>query len=333
MVKKQFKAVLVANGDIPIPEWFKENLAKEGIDLSIGISWNKEDLARNAGDADLVWDNAGSYLLRGENLEVLKSCRAIVRTGSGVDNVDVEAATRLGIIVANTPEAVTEPVSDHAIGLLFSVVRQIPPQDSLVKKGQWNAKIAFPGRHYRSATLGLVGFGRIAQMVTRKLMGFEMKILAYDPYVSPKIMQELGVQSVELEELLKQSDFISLHCPFTRETHHLIGEEELRMMRPEAILINTSRGSVVDERALYRALKEGWIAGAGLDVLEKEPPDPKNPILQLDNVVITPHMASYSDLYPSAELKATFQTIVDFARGRWPRSVVNREVKAKWKLV
>ncbi len=239
----------------------------------------------------------------------------------------------MGIIVANTPEAVTEPVSDHAISLLFSVMRQIPPQDRLVKKGQWSAKIAFPGRLYRSATLGLVGFGHIAQRVARKLMGFEMRILVYDPYVSPKVIEELGVQSVELEELLKQSDFISLHCPITKETHHLIGEEELRMMRPEAILINTSRGSVVDERALYHALREGWIAGAGLDVLEKEPPDPKNPILKLDNVVITPHMASYSSLTPLAELEATFETIVDFTRGRWPRSVVNRELKPRWKLV
>ncbi len=333
MVKKQFRAVLVANGDIPIPEWFKKNLAKEGVNLSIGISCNKEDLARNAGDADLVWDNAGSYLLRGENLDALKSCGAIVRTGSGVDNVDVEAATRLGIIVANTPEAVTEPVSDHAIGLLFSVLRQIPPQDRLVKKGQWNAKIALPGRLIRSATLGLVGFGHIAQMLTRKLMGFEMRILVYDPYVRAKVIEELGVQSVELEEVLRQSDFVSLHCPLTKETHHLIGEEELRIMKRQAILINTSRGSVVDGPALYRALREGWIAGAGLDVLDKEPPDPSNPMLKLDNVVITPHMASYSDLTPLAELKATFETILDFARGRWPRSVVNRELKPRWKLV
>ena len=331
MDKKQFKVVLVASDD-PIPEWFKKNLAKERIDFSTGISRNKDDLAKNAGDADLVWDNAGSYLLRGENLEALKSCGAIVRTGSGVDNVDVEGATRLGIMVANTPEAVTEPVSDHAISLLFSVVRQIPHQDRLVRKGQWSAKIALPGRLLRSATLGLVGFGHIAQMVTRKLRAFEMRALVYDPYVSPEVIQELGVQSMELEEVLRQSDFVSLHCPLTKETRHLIGEEELHMMKPEAILINTSRGSVVDELALYQALSEGWIAGAGLDVLDKEPPDPNNPILKLDNVVITPHMASYSNLTPLAELKATFETVVDFARGRWPRSVVNRGLKSRWKL-
>ena len=328
------KAVLVANDDHPVPDWMETKLAQEGIEFKLAICWTKEDLARYAGDADMVMLFSGRYLLTAENIEVLGSCGAIIRTGSGTDNVDVEAATRKGILVVNTPDVPTEPTADHTISLLFSVARQISLQDRLVRSGQWDFRLARSGRLFKSATLGLVGFGRIARAITRKLSGFEMNILSYDPYVDSRTMEQLGVRSVGLDELLSESDFVSVHCPLTKETYHLIGERELRLMRPEAVLINTSRGPVVDERALYRALREGWIARAGLDVTESEPIDPNCPLLELDNVVITPHTGGYADLYhPEAYWSATIEAAIALAHGRWPESVVNRsDVIPKWPL-
>ena len=329
---KKFKAVLVANDDHPIEPWLEQKLGTEGIDFSIHICWDKHDLARYAGDADFAWLYSGRHgLMTEENLKVLTSCKVIFKNGSGVDNIDAEAATRLGIVVAHTPDSVTESVSDHVIGLLFSAVRQISHQDHLVREGIWDVKRGFPGRRFHSATLGLVGFGRVGRMVAHKLAGFEMKIICYDPYVSTGFFEDYGVQPVGLEDLLKSSDFVSLHCPLTQATHHLIGEAELKLMKPEAILVNVSRGSVVDEKALQRALQEGWIAGAALDVMEKEPPNSDNPLLRLDNVVLTPHTAGYSDLYPSGNLEDAFQMISESARGQWPRWVVNPEVKPRWR--
>jgi phosphoglycerate dehydrogenase-like enzyme len=164
------------------------------------------------------------------------------------------------------------------------------------------------------------------------MRGFDLSILAYDPYVEPEVFTSYGVRSVELNLLLSQSDFVSLHCPLTEQTRHLINERRLRLMKPTSILINTSRGPVVDEPVLVRALTEGWIGAAGLDVLDPEPPNPDNPLLKLSNVVITPHIAGYSDLYLSESWRLSLETAIAFSRGQWPRSYVNRDVKPRWKL-
>jgi D-3-phosphoglycerate dehydrogenase / 2-oxoglutarate reductase len=296
-------------------------------------SWNGDDLARWAADADLVWSYGGGCapdLLKGERLKLLKNCGAIVRTGSGTDNVDIEMATQLGIIVANTPQAVTESLSDHSISLLFSLVRQIPPQDRLLRGGTWNYRLAPPGRLLTGATWGLVGFGRGPRRMVEKLRGFDMNFLAYDPYVPPEIFQSRGVKSASLEEVFRTSDWVSLHCPLTKGTFHLIGERELGWLQPHALLVNTARGAVVDEPALIRARQEGRLSGAALDVFEKEPPDADNPLFKMANVIATPHVSGYDKSNPRAALEATVEAILDLSEHRWPYSYVNPGVVPRW---
>jgi D-3-phosphoglycerate dehydrogenase len=326
-----FKVALVAIHS-PVPTWVHEGLAKEGVDFVFHECTTREELAQHAGDADLVWVHGGSEILTAENLAVIPRCGAIIRTGSGTDNVAVTEATERGIVVANTPEAHSDSVSDHAIALLLAVVRQIPAQHQAVRSGKWDAGIPKPRWHLRGKTLGLVGFGHIARLLVQKTRGFGVNIIAYDPLVSAEKMDSEGVRQTGLDDLLSEADFVSLHCPLLKETYHLIGERELRMMKPEAILINTSRGAVVDEPALIKALTERWIAGAGLDVLTEEPTPHDNPLLKLDNVVLTPHMAGHSDEQPEAGWRLSYDTVVALANGRWPRSYVNHDVKPRWRL-
>jgi D-3-phosphoglycerate dehydrogenase len=327
-----FKVALVGLDGQTVPEWVAASLAQEGIHLAVRECVTDDELVSCAGDADLVWLFGGSRVLTPRNLRLLPRCGAVVRTGSGTDNVPVEAATQLGIIVANTPDVAADAVSDHAIGLLFAALRQIAVQDRAIRTGVWDRYRAWPHWHLRGRTLGLVGFGRIAQFLVRKLSGFEMTALAYDPLVSAETLAKHRVRAAGLEEVLSRSDVVSVHCPLTPQTRHLIDERALRRMKPTAVLINTARGPVLDERALVRALSEGWIAAAGLDVLEQEPPDPANPLLRLDNVVLTPHIAGYSDEYLESSWRSSVDTVLALAKGRWPRAYVNRPDKPRWNL-
>jgi D-3-phosphoglycerate dehydrogenase len=327
------KAALV--GGIPqsgIPDWVGTTLARENIQFVARNCTSRDALAELAGDADVVWVFGSHECLYAENLDVLVRCGVILRTGSGTDNVPVKEATALGIIVANTPEAISDAVSNHAIGLLFAVARQIVVQDKAVRRGIWDRLLGWPNWHFHGQQLGLVGFGNISRLVARKMSGFSLHVVAHDPFVSAELMAEANVRPVSLDELLSTSNFVSLHCPLIDSTHHLINERTLRLMKPDAILINTGRGPLVDEVALLRALQEGWIAGAGLDVFEQEPTPSDNPLLQLDNVVVTPHIAGYSDEFWGNFWQYSVETLIDLASGRMPRSYVNRDVKPRWKL-
>jgi len=326
-----FKVVLMDRDLSTVPDWVIRKLADEGIAFDARKCGSMAEVAECAADADVVW-NWGSRTITPEGLAALPQCAAIIRTGSGTDNVPVDEATRRGIVVANTPEAHNEAVSDHAIGLLFAVMRQLPARDRLVRSGQWQHARLNRHWHLHGQTLGLVGFGLIAKLVAKKMRGFEMTVLAYDPFVTPEAMAGLGVRPASLDEVLSQSDFVLLHCPLTKETFHLIGERELRRMKPSAILINTARGPIVDEPALVRALTEGWIAAAGLDVLEDEPPAPDNPLLKLENTVITPHAAGFSDEDEDLCWQLSVESAIAFKQGRWPRSYVNRCVKPRLSL-
>ncbi|MSP12143.1 MAG: C-terminal binding protein [Chloroflexi bacterium] len=330
--RSRFKVALVEPNNQPAPPWVTQGLEGEGIEFIIHECRTPEELVKIAGDADVVWVFGDNQIVTAENLALLPRCGALIRSGSGTDNVPVEAATKLGIIVANTPEAVSDQVSDHVIGLLFAVVRQVALQDRLVHAGMWNMRAGFPNWHVDGQTLGLVGFGHIARLLVRKLRGFELTVLAHDPFVSAEVMESFGVRPASLEEVLSQSDFVSLHCPLLKSTHHLMSEREFKLMKPRAILINTSRGPIVDEAALLRALTEGWIAAAGLDVFEEEPTPPGNPLLKLDNVVATPHIAGYSDRYLELFWRYSMETAIDLSKGRWPRSYVNRSVQPRWNL-
>ena len=309
-----------------VPEWVPQRLKQEQIDFTYRDCTTREELAAAAHDADVVWLFGGSRILLG-NLDVVPRCWAILRTGSGTDNVPVDEATRRGIVVANTPAAFSDPVSDHVIALLFATMRRIPFQDRAVRQGQWDQTLGQPLSSIQGKTLGLVGFGGIAREVAKKLAGFSLRIVAFDPFVSPEVMSRCGVQPAELSSVLADADFVSLHCPLTPETKHLIGEVQLRSMKPTAILVNTSRGPIVDELALAKALTEGWIAGAGLDVIEHEPPAAGHPFLELDNVVLTPHSAGLSANGVEIRWRLSFETVLAFSRRQWPASCVNRQVK------
>lgn len=329
----RLKAALVAIHYPKIPNGLQERLERENVDLVIHNCQTEEELLRYGTDADVLWINSGSRILSKELLARLPRCSAIVRTGSGTDNVPVDEATRLGIIVANTPYILGDYVSDHTIGLLLALVRKIVVHDRSVKGGVWDPDDERPTLHLRGRTLGIVGFGHIGKKLARKVKPWKFETLVHDPFVKPEEIENAGAQAADLDDLLSQSDFVSLHCPLLENTYHLIGDRELRMMKATAILINTSRGPVVDEPALVRALSEGWIAGAGLDVLEQEPPELDNPLLSLDNVVITPHTAAHCDQFWLDGYNASLEAITHIAKGRWPRSVVNRrQVQARLDL-
>jgi D-3-phosphoglycerate dehydrogenase len=327
----QFKVVLMDRDLDTVPAWVKQKLAEHDIAFDARKCASMDQVAECAADADVVW-NWGSYTITPEGMARLPQCGALIRTGSGTDNVPVEEATRRGIVVANTPEAHNDAVSDHAIGLLLAVIRGIPAHDRKVRANEWKHAHGRRHWHLRGQTLGLVGFGLIARLVAKKMGGWDMTILDYDPFVSAEVMARQGVHAASLDELLTKSDFVLLHCPLTKETYHLIGERELRLMKPSAVLINTARGPVVDEPALVRALTEGWIAAAGLDVLEDEPPAADNPLLKLENTVITPHAAGFSDEDEQLCWQLSVDSAIAFKEGRWPRSYVNRSVQPRLKL-
>jgi D-3-phosphoglycerate dehydrogenase len=328
-----FKVALVANDLPPTPDWVGPKLTEQGIELVERECKAAADVVEIASDADVVWTMGGSRVITAGLLPLLRKCRAILRTGTGTDNIPVEEATRLGIVVANTPEATMHQVAEHAIGLLFAVIRQIARQDQLVHQRVWDRHRAWPNWHLVGQTLGLVGFGRIARLVARKIAGFELKIIACDPVVDRETMEKQGVLKVGLDELLSRADYISLHVPLTDKTRHTIGEAQLRLMKKTAVLINTARGELVDQRALVRALSEGWLAAAGLDVLDPEPPPADDPILALLNVVLTPHIASYSDVFHEGFWKHSVDTLVTMSKHGMPRWIVNPEVVPWWTSV
>jgi D-3-phosphoglycerate dehydrogenase len=327
-VRKRLKVALVDLDGQTVPDWVRQALDQEGIELIDHDCKTAAELSAHAGDADVVWLFGGSRILHGGNLDAVPRCRAILRTGSGTDNVPVEEATHRQILVANTPAAISDGVSDHLIALLFAVTRRVTELDRAVRLGQWQQTPIWPLNAVQGRTLGLVGFGHTAQDVVRKLSGFAMRVLAHDPYVSAETMAAHGATAARLEELLRESDYVSLHCQLTAETRHLIGERELQLMKPTAILLNTSRGPVIDETALVRALREKGIAAAGLDVLEHEPPALDNPLLKLDNVVLTPHLAGASANGVEIRWKLSVETVLALARGQTPRSLVNGELRS-----
>lgn len=325
---KKLKVALVDLDGQVVPDWVRDTFEQEAIDLVIHQCTSRADLASCAEDADIVWLFGGSPVLQGGNLQIARRCRAIVRTGSGTDNVPVDEATRRRIIVANTPQAVAGGVADHVVALMFAVSRRIVELDRSLRMGQWKQASGWPISTIHGQTLGIVGFGHIARQLIQKIRGFEMRVLAYDPYLAPEKMAALGATAVELPQLLADADFVSLHCPLTPATRHLISEPQLRRMKPTAILINASRGPVIDEAALVRALEERWIAGAGLDVMEQEPPDPSSPLFTFENVVLTPHVAGYATDGIALRWKYSVETVLALSRGEPPRSCVNPQVLA-----
>lgn len=256
----------------------------------------------------------------------LPRLRVVARYGVGVDTLDVAAATARGVVVANVPGFCTEEVASHALAFLLAWHRKVARFERAVKAGRWDFALAGPTPRLRGQVLGIVGVGRIGSALARMAAPLGLTIWGHDPHRS-----ELppAVRRVPFDALVAGADYLSISCPLTAETRHLINAAALRRMKPTAFLINTARGAVVEEEALVRALKEGWIGGAGLDVLEREPPAPDNPVLGMENVLLTPHAAFYS-LGSLSEVKRRAAAAVAAAlRGERPESVVNPEVYAR----
>jgi D-3-phosphoglycerate dehydrogenase len=271
---------------------------------------------------------AGSEPYTRRVIEACPQLAVIARNGVGYDAVDVAAATERGVAVAVTPGANHESVAEHALALMLTLARSIVPQHAAIRGGGWRRDVGVP---LRGRTLGLVGLGRIGREVALRASAFRMRVLACDPAVDAEFVRRNSVQLVPFDELLTQSDFVSLHLPMTAECRHLIDARALGLMKPTAFLINTARGGLVCEEALVRALRERKIAGAGLDVFADEPPPAGHPLFALDNVICTAHTAGVDAqaLADSALLAA--QAVVDLSRGDWSRAtVVNPQCRAKF---
>jgi len=315
--------VVITDSDYEDHDIEEKILSSIGADLIKFQCRTEDEVIKYCKDADGLLNQYAPITKR--VIENLQKTKIIVRYGVGVDNIDVEAATKKGILVANVIYDITD-VADHAVGLILSLIRKIPWADQKVKNNIWNWKNMRPILRLKGKTVGIIGFGRIGRKVAQRLKGFEVKIIAYDPYASMEVFNKYGVKRVDFENLISEADIITIHTPLTNETRHMIGEKEFKSMKRNAIIVNTSRGGVVDEKALYKALKEKWVAGAGLDVMEKEPPEKDNPILKLDNVIVTPHMAWYSEDSFNEIRKIAAEEIARALTGQTPINLVNKNV-------
>jgi len=313
--------IVITDCDHPSVEIERAILSEIAPELILANCNTEDEVIEEAHDADGIINQYAPITRK--VIEALKKCKVIARYGVGVDNIDVEAATEHKIIVANVPDYCIDEVSTHAMALILACARGITLLNSKIKEKRWDFTLVKPLFRTQGKTLGLFGLGRIARMVAQKALGFGFKIIAFDPYVS-KV--DGGIKLVEFSQLLSDSDFVSIHAPLTVETRHSFGKNELKVMKKTAYLINTSRGPVINEKDLYIALKEKWIAGAALDVMEKEPPDWENSLLKLDNLIITPHISFYSE-ESYVELKTkTAKAVLSVLKGGLPRAMVNPQV-------
>lgn len=292
----KLKIALVVVDYENISEWVITELDKLGVEFVAKNCESMEEFLEYASDAFLIWTMGVCKFISPEILPKLQ-CKYIMRSGSGLDSLPVKEAEELGIKITNTPESIADAVAEHTVSLLLSLARQIPNYHGRVLSGEWYPNKKWDSWHVNRQTLGLIGFGFIARKVAKFMSGFDLKILCYDPYQKKEFLEENNVIPADMDQLLSESDFISVHCPLTESTFHFLGQKEFGKMKKSALLINTSRGSVVDENALIEALKNKTISGAALDVTEQEPIEKNNPLLRMENVIITPHVAAWDDAF------------------------------------
>ncbi|WP_334110665.1 phosphoglycerate dehydrogenase, partial [Thermodesulfitimonas autotrophica] len=254
-------------------------------------------------------------------LERAAKLKIIGRAGVGVDNIDVRAATARGIIVANAPGGNTIAAAEHTLGMMLALARNIPEANARLKAGVWDKK-SFVGVELRHKVLGVIGIGRIGSEGAKRALAMEMEVIAYDPYIPAERVEELGVRMVSLDALLRQADFITIHTPLSKENYHLLNKEAFEKMKPGVRIINCARGGIVDEAALYAALKEGKVAGAALDVFEQEPVT-DSPLFSLPNVVVTPHLGASTVEAQLGVAKVIAEEILVALRGGFVRNAVN----------
>jgi D-3-phosphoglycerate dehydrogenase len=317
--------VAVADSVFPNLELARAVVSRAGAELRLSPQATPEAIVATSKDADALLVTYAK--ITADMIREMKKCRIISRFGIGVDNVDIEAATRAGIVVTKVPDYCIDEVSDHAMALLLSLIRKIPFSSARAHAGRWEMPAVVPIHRLRGTVLGLVGFGRIPQLVAPKAQAFGMRVVAYDPYIPAGVMEKAGVGRAEFLELVKTSDYISIHSPLLPETRHMFNAEVFRQMKPGALLVNTARGPIVDEAALARALDARQLAGAALDVLEQEPPV-NSPLFGRDNVILTPHTSFYSvESLEELQTKAA-EEVVRVLSGQAPRNPVNPEALA-----
>jgi len=307
-----------------------DDLSKEGLavfqkheDILVEIKTKLplEELKKAISDADACVVRSGTQLTK-EVIEAGTRLKVIGRAGVGLDNVDLAAASKKGIVVINTPGGNTISAAEHAFCLMMAMARNIPRANESMKKGEWERK-KFTGVELYKKTLGVVGLGRIGSEVAKRAQAFGMKVLAYDPFLRAEKAQQMGVELVKLDELLKESDFITLHMPLTAENKNMIGEREFGLMKKTARIVNCARGGLIDEAALAKAIEAGKIAGAALDVYEFEPPPKDLSVLKLPQVVVTPHLGASTEEAQIAVAVDVAQSLVDFYKGKGTRNAVN----------
>lgn len=287
--------VLITDFEFENLKYEEDVFTESGLDIEFVKAQCKteDEVIKQAKHADAILNQYAPISRR--VIESLENARVISRYGVGVNTIDLDAANEKGITVANVPDYGMEEVSNHALALLLSWARKVPLLNNEVKKGNWDFKACVPIQRFINQTVGVLGFGRIPRRVIEKVKPLGFKLAAYDPFVSAEDMESAGVRKMELEEIIREADYLSVHVPLIKDTFHLLNADRFSQMKKNAVIINTARGPIIDEKALIEALEKGIIAGAALDVTEEEPISIDSPLLHMDNVIITPHSAWYSE--------------------------------------
>lgn len=252
--------------------------------------------------------------------------KLIARFGVGYDMVDVPALTEKGVLLTITPDGIRRPVATAALTFVLMLAQKVPTKDRLVREGRWNERVNHMGTGLSGRTLGSIGVGNIGSELFRLATPFQMRHIACDPYVTQESVRPLGVTLVDMDTLFREADFLCVNCPLNEETHHMVGAKQFALMKPTAFFVNTARGPIVDEKALLEVLSKRRIAGAGIDVFEAEPTPPDNPLLGLDNIIVTPHYICLTDECINTVTASVFNACRELAYGRVPRNVVNQQV-------
>lgn len=310
-------------------EWEREALSHLA-EIRNPLCATEEDIIREVKGVDLLIADVDITISK-KILDAADRLKAVVCASTGIDFMDVPAATKKGIVVTNLPDYCVEAVAEYALALIFSLSRHIVSGVSFVKEGKWQQRRDLEGTEIEGKTLGIIGLGRIGRRVAEKTQALAMEVAFYDPLVSAESVREKGYEKKEtLNELLRCADFISVHASLISETQRMFGEEEFRQMKPSAYFVNVARGGIVDENALCKALKEGWLAGAAVDVLSREPLDKDHPLLGLENILITPHIAYNTRDAKEKARNQLKQIMINIIKHEFPINVVNPEVKATW---
>jgi len=296
-------------------------ILEENVEVVVDTDITPEKLLKTINEYDGIIVRSRTKVKK-EVIENATNLKIIARAGVGVDNIDVDAATEKGIMVVNSPESTSITVAEHTIGLMLSLARKISIADKSVKEDKWE-KSRFMGVELKKKTLGVIGMGRIGSQVVSRCKAFEMDVIVYDPYLPEDVARDMGVELTDLDTVLKQADFITIHVPLTPETEHLISTEEFEIMKENSFIVNCARGGIIDEDALYDALKNNKIGGCGLDVYEEEPPKKGYRLFELDNVVLTPHIAASTNEAQRDAAIIVAEEIIKLSKNDNPHNVLN----------